>query len=64
MLDILRCCCKHLTHQEAASALGIRLSTIQRYQANTLDHLHLHGGRNALARWLAEQYATWGELQR
>ena len=63
MLDVLRCRCKHLTHQEAASELGIRLSTVHRYQANTLDHLRLHGGRNALAQWLANEYATWEALQ-
>ena len=48
-----------MVHKEVAAELGLRLSTVHRLQANTLQTLGLCGGKEGLLRWLAEEYASW-----
>lgn len=57
--DLIRCRAAQMIHKEIAAALGLRISSVRRLQANTMLKLRLHGGKEGLLRWLAGEYAAW-----
>lgn len=58
-LSVLCCRVGQLTLKEAANALGLTRSYVQRVQARMLAKIDRPGGHTSLMRWTAEQYREW-----